>query len=118
MALSGGLSLIATEVIPADPAGLPLFGLIVVALGLVTLPLANGYSRWVERRADDFALAVTRNPEGFIGAMERLTDLNLAERRPHPAKEFLLFSHPSIERRIARARHLAPHEEQVTVHET
>ncbi len=103
---------------PADPAGLPLFGLIVVALGLMTLPLANGYSRWVERRADDFALAVTRNPEGFIGTMERLADLNLAERRPHPAKEFLLFSHPSIERRIARARELAPHEGQVRAQET
>ncbi len=55
--------------------------LIVLALGLVTLPLVNGYSRWVERGADDFALAVTRNLEGFIGAMERLADLNLAELR-------------------------------------
>ncbi len=103
---------------PADPAGLPLFGLIVVGLGLVTRPLANGYSRWVERRADDFALAVTQNPEGFIGAMERLADLNLAERRPHPAKEFFLFSHPSIERRIARARELPAHEGQVRLQET
>lgn len=93
---------------PADPAGLPLFGLILVGLGLAALPLANGYSRWVERRADDFALAVTRNAEAFIGAMERLAELNLAERRPHPAKEFFLFSHPSIERRIARARRFDP----------
>ncbi|MFQ5829136.1 MAG: M48 family metallopeptidase, partial [Candidatus Methylomirabilia bacterium] len=89
---------------PADPAGLPLFALIVIGLGLVALPLSNGYSRWVERRADDFALGVTRNPEAFIGAMETLGELNLAERRPHPLKEFLLFSHPSLERRIARAR--------------
>lgn len=89
---------------PADPAGLPLFVLILVALGLLALPLANGYSRWVERRADDLSLSVTRNPEAFIGAMERLAELNLAERRPHPVKEFFLFSHPSIERRIARAR--------------
>ncbi len=89
---------------PADPAGLPLFALILVGVGLVALPLANGYSRWVERRADDFALAVTRNPESFIGAMERLADLNLSERQPHRMKEFFLFSHPSIERRIARAR--------------
>ena len=95
---------------PADPAGLPLFGLILVAVGLLTLPLANGYSRWVERRADDFALSLTRNPEAFIGAMERLAELNLAERRPHPVKEFFLFSHPSIERRIARARRVATEE--------
>lgn len=93
---------------PADPAGLPLFALIVIALSLAALPLANSYSRWAERRADDFALAVTRNPEAFIGAMERLAELNLAERRPHPLKEFFLFSHPSIERRITRARGFAP----------
>lgn len=92
---------------PADPAGLPLFGLILVGLGLAALPLANGYSRWVERRADDFALSLTRDPGAFIGAMERLADLNLAERRPHAVKEFFLFSHPSIERRIARARRFA-----------
>src|SRR5262249_39880453 len=33
---------------PADLAGLPLLGLIVMVLGLVALPLANGWSRRVE----------------------------------------------------------------------
>ncbi|MBI4611871.1 MAG: M48 family metallopeptidase [Candidatus Rokubacteria bacterium] len=98
---------------PADPAGLPLFALIVVGLGLLALPLANGYSRWVERRADDFCLAVTRNPDAFIGAMDRLAELNLAERSPHPVKEFFLFSHPSIARRIASARRFASAEGRV-----
>lgn len=101
---------------PADPAGLPLFGLILIGLGLMALPLANGYSRWVERRADDFALSVTRNPEAFIDAMERLAELNLAERRPHAMKEFFLFSHPSIERRIARARRFAREAAPVVAH--
>jgi hypothetical protein len=35
--------------------------------------------------------------------MERLARLNLAERRPHRLKEILLYSHPAIDRRIARA---------------
>jgi Zn-dependent protease with chaperone function len=39
--------------------------------------------------------------------MERLARLNLAERSPHPLKETLLYSHPAIDRRIARARWLA-----------
>jgi Zn-dependent protease with chaperone function len=39
--------------------------------------------------------------------MERLATLNLAERRPHPLKEALLYSHPALERRIARARAFA-----------
>ena len=89
---------------PTDLGGLPLFGLILMALGLVALPLANGWSRHVERQADDFALQTAGDPEAFIGAMDRLGDLNLAEREPHYIKEFLLYSHPSVARRIARAR--------------
>ena len=89
---------------PADPAGLPWLALVLVALGLVTAPLANGFSRFVERQADDFALRLTRDPSGFIGAMERLASLNLAERRPHRLKELMLHSHPALDRRIARAR--------------
>jgi STE24 endopeptidase len=90
----------------ADPAGLPWLALVVGAIGLVAMPLSNGYSRWIEGRADDFALRVTADPDGFVGAMERLAALNLAERRPHRLKELFLYSHPSIERRIARAREL------------
>jgi STE24 endopeptidase len=89
---------------PADLAGLPLLGLIVLVLGLIALPLANGWSRRVERQADEFALGMIEDPRAFVGAMERLADLNLAERDPHPVKEFLLYSHPAVARRIARAR--------------
>src|SRR5437870_3059347 len=91
----------------ADPAGLPWLALVLAALGLLLTPLVNAFSRHVERQADDFALALTRDPDGFIGAMERLAALNLAERRPHPLKEALLFSHPALDRRIARARAVA-----------
>ena len=92
---------------PADLAGLPLFGLILLVLGLIALPLANGWSRHVERRADDFAVRLEGGSTAFVSAMERLADLNLAEREPHPVKEFLLYSHPSIVRRIDRARALS-----------
>ncbi len=89
---------------PADPAGLPLLALILLLLGLVATPLTNGFSRWMELQADTFALKITRNPQAFIGAMDRLASLNLAERRPHRVKEFFLYSHPSINRRIERAQ--------------
>ncbi|MGH7391415.1 MAG: M48 family metalloprotease [Candidatus Rokuibacteriota bacterium] len=88
---------------PADPAGLPWFALVLLGVGVVTTPLVNAASRAMERRADDFAVALTGDVDGFVAAMERLATLNLAERRPHPVKEFLFFSHPSVERRIARA---------------
>jgi STE24 endopeptidase len=87
-----------------DPAGLPWLALVLGAVGLVALPLTNAHSRWIERRADDFALRVTADPDAFVGAMERLASLNLAERRPHRLEELLLYSHPAVDRRIARAR--------------
>ena len=89
---------------PADIAGLPLLGLVTMAVSLIALPVINTWSRRIETRADDFALRQTQNPAAFIGAMERLASLNLAERDPHFLKELVLYSHPSVGRRIARAR--------------
>ena len=89
---------------PSDLAGLPFLGLVTMAVTLIALPVVNSWSRQVETRADDFALRLTRAPGPFIGAMERLADLNLSERDPHFLKELLLHSHPSVGRRIARAR--------------
>lgn len=89
---------------PGDLAGLPLFGLVLLVVSLAALPAANGWSRHVERQADRFALETIPDPRAFIGAMERLATLNLAERDPHLLEEFLLYSHPSIGRRIAHAR--------------
>jgi len=89
---------------PADIGGLPLFGLVLLVVGLAALPLANGWSRHVEHAADRFALETLPGPAPFIGAMERLATLNLAERDPHPVEEFFLYSHPPIGRRIAYAR--------------
>src|SRR2546427_7739085 len=97
-ALSAGVGLFGYASV-ADPAGLPWLVLVLAALGLVLTPLVNAFSRHVERQADDFALALTRDPDGFIGAMERLATLNPAERRPHPLKGALLVSHPPPDRR-------------------
>jgi STE24 endopeptidase len=106
-ALQVGARLLALEG-PADPAGLPFFGLVLLAVSIIALPMANGWSRHVERSADRFALATVPDVGAFIGAMERLAALNLAERDPHPLEEFLFYSHPSIGRRIAEARQFRP----------
>jgi Zn-dependent protease with chaperone function len=89
---------------PADPAGLPLLALAVTGLGLLATPPLAAWSRRLEREADHVALETTRDAAAFVTAMERLADLNLAERRPHPVKEWLFATHPSIERRVAAAR--------------
>jgi STE24 endopeptidase len=49
---------------------------------------------------------ITGDKESFISAMEKLANLNLADKEPHPAIEFFLYSHPSIKRRIAFAEKL------------
>jgi STE24 endopeptidase len=71
---------------PADPAGLPWLVGVLLGVGFVTAPLAHGFSRRLEQQADDFALRLVGHVEWFVGAMERLATLNLAERRTHRLK--------------------------------
>ena len=87
----------------ADFANLPLLALIATGLSLVLLPLVNSYSRAMERQADAYALRSIASSTSFISSMEKLAELNLAERQPHPWIEFVFHSHPSIRKRIAFA---------------
>ena len=88
---------------PADVAGLPLLSLTGGVLSLLLLPAANAISRVHERRADRFALDLTRNPQAFISAMRRLGAQNLAEENPSRLVRLVLHSHPPIKERIAAA---------------
>ena len=87
-----------------DVAALPLLLLTMGAVSLVLMPLRNAVSRSHERRADRFALTMTRNLEAFVTAMKRLAAQNLAEEEPSPIVEALFHSHPSISARISAAR--------------
>jgi STE24 endopeptidase len=88
----------------ADIAALPLFVLVMAGYGLLTMPLTNGFSRWRERRADEYALQTTRKSAAFASAMTRLANQNLADASPAPWEEFLLHSHPSLSKRVAMAK--------------
>ena len=87
-----------------DYANLPMLALITTFVGVIALPLINTYSRRRETAADDFAIATTDMRAEFISAMEKLGKQNLSNAEPHPIIETVLHSHPSISRRIARAR--------------
>ncbi|GAB4350646.1 MAG: hypothetical protein Kow0099_34340 [Candidatus Abyssubacteria bacterium] len=91
---------------PADIAGFPLLMLTSGAVSLLFLPIANAFSRRLERRADRFALDVCPNPNAFVSMMTKLGEQNLAEFRPNPVIEFVLYSHPSIDKRIRQAREM------------
>lgn len=88
----------------ADPAGLPIFGLVTAIISLIAMPLGNAYSRWRERKADRYALEATRKPEAFADAMTRLANQNLADADPAYWEVFLLYSHPPIRDRVAAAQ--------------
>jgi STE24 endopeptidase len=92
----------------ADIAALPV---VVLAAGAVTLalrPAANALSRVHERRADRFALDMTRDVPSFINAMKRLGTQNLAEEEPSRLVEVLFYTHPPMSARIAAARAWGP----------
>ena len=80
----------------SDVAGLPLLLLSVGAVSIVMVPVAHALSRAHERRADRFALELTRNPNAFISAMRRLGAQNLAEEHPSTLVQWLFYSHPPI----------------------
>jgi STE24 endopeptidase len=91
----------------ADVAGLPLLLLVAGALFTVLLPVTNGFSRRWEAAADRFAVETTRDVEAWKGALRKLADQNLAEVDPPPWVEWLLYSHPSIRRRLEAADRVA-----------
>ncbi|NJD60325.1 MAG: peptidase [Anaerolineales bacterium] len=92
-----------------DIAAFPLFVLVLGVFGLVSMPLENGFSRWRESKADQYALALTLNGSAFASALRRLANQNLADADPEPWVEWLLYSHPAIGKRIAMAEQDAHH---------
>ncbi len=84
----------------ADIGAFPLLALCLFGFGLVVMPANNAFSRWREWKADRAALELTGNRDGFIRAMRKLADQNLADVEPHPVIEYLLHDHPSLGRRI------------------
>ncbi|MGE3959411.1 MAG: M48 family metallopeptidase [Vicinamibacterales bacterium] len=87
-----------------DLAGLPVLLLAAGAVSLAAVPVTHALSRAHERRADRFALTLTRNPPAFISAMRRLAQQNMAEDEPSTLVRWLFYSHPPIRERIAAAQ--------------
>jgi STE24 endopeptidase len=88
----------------ADVAGLPLLILVSTVVSFLLLPVANAFSRRMERQADDYAFTTMGGVEPLVAGLERLAQLNLAEVAPPRWKELIFYSHPSIVARIERAR--------------
>ena len=88
---------------PADVADLPLLALVMMGSSLLVLPGVNYFSRSLETAADLYALDLTGDALAFVSSMEKLADLNLANKSPNKIIEFIFYSHPSVENRIKLA---------------
>ena len=87
-----------------DEASLPVLATLLTVLGLVVTPLQAAFSRALERRADRFALDLTRDGGAYARAMEKLAAQSLTDPDPPRAVVFMLASHPPIAERIQTAR--------------
>ena len=89
---------------PTDVAALPLLALGAGAVTAASAPLGYALSRYHERRADRFAIRVTRDPASFVSGLRRLGAQNLVEDRPSRLVELLWHTHPPLVRRVEAAR--------------
>lgn len=87
----------------ADPAGLPALMILLSLYQLLTMPIENGFSRWREGKADDFALQTTSKSRAFASAFTRLANQNLGDVDPEPWVVILFYNHPPLNERIQKA---------------
>ena len=102
--LAGPIASLALASDITDMAAFPPVYFTFLLYGLAAAPIHNIISRKLETDADTMALTITKRPDVFISMMERLGRRNLADFKPNGIVEFLLYSHPSISKRIALAR--------------
>ncbi len=87
-----------------DIAALPILIFYLSVFSLLLMPLLNTLSRYYEKQADMYALKVTDDPDSFIATMEKLATMNLSQKQQHPLIECVLYSHPTIAKRIELAK--------------
>lgn len=87
----------------SDIGAFPLLCLLLLGFSLLAMPLQNGFSRYLERRADVFALKMTRMPDAFISTMSKLAQQNLSDTTPNRFVEIMMYNHPPIAKRIKMA---------------
>ena len=88
---------------PHDLAALPFVALVAGCVWLLLTPIRHAHSRLQERRADEFALALTDGADAFSSAIRRLGARRLVEDHPSFVTRWLYHRHPTMEQRLAVA---------------
>ena len=82
----------------SDVRALPILISLYFLVSSLMLPAINGAQRYIERKADRFALDLTKDPETFVQTLVTLPSLSKSD--PGLVEEFIFFDHPSKQRRI------------------
>jgi len=90
-----------------DPRSQALVRAVFAVIGLVGEPWGLAYSRYIEGRADGYALDLFRDPDTVVRMERSLALQNIADLRPRRYEVLLRYTHPPIPERIAHARRWA-----------
>jgi len=85
----------------AEPRGLPVLMFMVSLFGLLTLPIFNTFSRWLETQADGYSLETENRPDGLSTALVKTAEYRYP--RPNRIEEIIFYDHPSVEARVRRS---------------
>ena len=85
----------------ADPAGLPVLGLILAIYFFLLTPIQNSAIRITETEADAFGINTSREPDGFAAVSLKLGEYRKLD--PGKWEEIIFFDHPSGRARIRMA---------------
>ncbi len=83
-----------------DIGSFPLLLLLLSVFSLLTDPVSNSVSRYMEHEADRFGLEITQNNRAAGEAFVTLQEKNLANPRPGPLYKFWRCSHPPLAERV------------------
>jgi len=84
-----------------DPAGLPILVALILVFFFAATPVTNTMFRSTEAAADQFALSVSREPDGLAEGVLLLSEYRKLD--PGPLEEFVFYDHPSGRNRILAA---------------
>lgn len=84
-----------------DPAGYPVFSVLLTLLLLVATPLMSSITRIEESDADNFSLQAVNEPDGLAKALIQTVEYRAAT--PGKLEEILFYDHPSVSARIRNA---------------
>jgi Zn-dependent protease with chaperone function len=87
----------------AVPERYPLMILMITVLLFFSMPIENSISRFMERRADRYALELTGDAQTAISSQVKLSRMNKSNILPNPVYTWFYSSHPTALERIRTA---------------